>query len=84
MTMMDAMLIYGISHLKRKLRSRNQWADFDEAWYEASETQAHYILFKYYPWFDLNIFYSKVIFGNLGFYVVKCDNDGLFRNTCIL
>ena len=32
-------------HLKI-LPSRNQRADFDKTWYEASETQAHYILFK--------------------------------------
>ena len=32
----------------------------------------------------LDIFYSKVKFCNFGFYMGKCDNDGYFRNYCIL
>ena len=38
MTKMADMPIYCIN--------RNQWVDFDETWYEASEIQAHYIGFK--------------------------------------
>ena len=41
---MAAMPIYGTNTLSV---SWNQWVDFDETWYEASEIQAHYILFKW-------------------------------------
>ena len=44
MAKMAAMPIYG-KHFK-DLLSRNQWADFDKTWNEASEPQAHHILFK--------------------------------------
>ena len=44
MTKMAAMPIYGIN--TKKLVSRNQWFNFDKTWYEASEIQAYYILFK--------------------------------------
>ena len=30
----------------KNLASKNQLVDFDKTWYEASEIQAHYILFK--------------------------------------
>ena len=30
----------------KTLLDRNQWADFDETWYEASETRAYFSLFK--------------------------------------
>ena len=43
MTKMATMPIYG-KHFKDL--SRNQWADFDETWNEASEPQAYHILFK--------------------------------------
>ena len=44
MTKMAAMPIFGKTFLK--FLSRNQLANFDETWYEASETQTHYIVFK--------------------------------------
>ena len=46
MTKMIAMPIYCISPQKFFF-SRNQQADFDETWYEAAETQACYIVFKW-------------------------------------
>ena len=33
---------------------------------------------------DLDLFYGKVKFCNLGFYIGICDNDGFFGNYCIL
>ena len=42
MTKMAATPKYGIKHLKIFFPG----TDFYETWYEASETQAHYILFK--------------------------------------
>ena len=39
MTKMAAMPIYGIN-------TSNIFPSFDETWYEESEIQAHYILFK--------------------------------------
>ena len=39
---------------------------------------------NYYLWVDLDLFYGKVKFCNLGFYMGKCDNDGFFGNYCIL
>ena len=33
---------------------------------------------------DLTVFYGKVRFCNLGFYMGKCDNDGFLGNHCIL
>ena len=44
MTKMAVMLIYGKAF--ENIPSGNRWADFDETWYEASETQAHNILFQ--------------------------------------
>ena len=32
----------------------------------------------------LTFFYSKFKFCNLGFYMDKCDNDGLFGDYCIM
>ena len=45
MIKMAAMPIYGIKSLKN-LVIRNQWVNFDETWYEASEIQAYFILLK--------------------------------------
>ena len=52
--------------------------------YAASETYALFILFKLRPLIDLDLFYGKVKFCNLGFYMGKCDNDRFFGNYCIL
>ena len=80
MNKMATMPTYGEKTLTNLL-SANQWADFDESWYEASVTRAHYILFKRYLLVALDIFYAKVKLCNLGVYLGKCDN---YRNYCIL
>ena len=35
-------------------------------------------------WVDLDLFFGKVKFCFLGFYMEKCDNDGFFQNDCRL
>ena len=62
----------------------NQQADFHETWYVALGTPAHHSLFKWWPSSDLDLFYSNVKFGNLGFSMGKCENSGFFRNYCSL
>ena len=52
----------------------NRWTDFHETWSLASGTQAHYSLYKWWPWVDLDLFYGKVKFGNLGFSIGKSEN----------
>ena len=46
-------------------------ADFLETWYVASGTPTHHSLFKWWPWSDLDLFYGKVKFGNIGFSMGK-------------
>ena len=41
-------------------------------------------MFKWWPWSDLDLFYCKVQFGNLGFSIGKWENSGYFRNYCSL
>ena len=57
----------------------NQWTDFHETWYVASLTPAHHSLFKWWSWVDLELFYGKVKFGNLGFSIGKSENCWFFR-----
>ena len=79
MTKVAAMPIYG-----KTLLLRNWQADFHETWYVASGTPAHHSLFKRLPWSDLDIFYGKVRYGNLGFFIGKSGNSGFFKNYCSL
>ena len=51
---------------------QNQWADIHDTWYVASGTLAHHSLFKDDP----DLFYGKVSFGNIGFYMGKSENNG--------
>ena len=53
---------------------------FYESWYVALGTQAHHNLLKCLPWSDLDLFYGKVKFGNLGFSMGKSENSGFFRD----
>ena len=40
--------------------------------------------FKLSPWVDLDLFYAKVKFGHIGFYMGKSENYLFFRNYCSL
>ena len=71
---------YMVKTLKNLLRNRR--ADFHETWYVALGTPAHHSLFKLRPWSDLDLFYGKVKFGNIGFSIGKSENSGFFRNYC--
>ena len=66
----------------KNLLLRNRRADFHETWYVASGTPAHHSLYKWWPWSDLDLFYGKVKFGNLGFSMGKSENSGFFRSYC--
>ena len=66
-----------VKHLKNFL-SGNQWADLDETWYEASETQMITLDGLILTYFTAR---SKIA---TGFYMGKCDNDRFFGNYCIL
>ena len=58
MTKMAAMPIYGKRYLKTFL-PWNQSNDFNETWYLASVTPAHYSLFKLLPWVDRDLFFRQ-------------------------
>ena len=64
----------------KNLLLQNRRADFHETWYVASGTPAHHSLFKRWPWSDLDLFYGKVKFGNLGFSIGKSEISRFFRN----
>ena len=64
----------------KNLLLQNRRADFHETWYVASGTPAHHSLSKRRPWSDLDLFYGKVKFGNLGFSIGKSEISRFFRN----
>ena len=80
-TKMAATPIHGKNPFKNLLL-RNQPDDFHDTWYAAPGTPAHHSLFKCGPWSDLDLFYGKVKFGNLGFSIGKSESSGFFRNYC--
>ena len=47
-----------------------------ETWHVALGTQALQSLYKWWLWVDLDLFYRKVKFGNLGFSIGKSENSG--------
>ena len=55
----------------KNLLLQNQKSYDLETWYAAFGTQALQSLYKWWPWVDLDLFYGKVKFGNLGFSKVK-------------
>ena len=59
-----ATMPYMVKTLKNLLL-RNQKADDLETWYVASGARVLPSLFKWWPWVDLDLFYSKVQFGPL-------------------
>ena len=72
---------YMVKALKNLLL-QNCRADFHETCYVASRTPAHYSLLKWWPWSDIDLFYGKVKFDNLGFSIWKSENSRFFRNYC--
>ena len=78
-TKMAATLIYG-NNLSKIFFSWTGGQISIKTWYVASGTPANHSLFKWWPSVDLDLFYSKVKFVNLGFSVGKIENSGFFRN----
>ena len=63
-------------YMVKTLQKSYSWADFHETWYVASGTPVYHSLYKWWPWSDLDLFYGKVKFGNLGFSIGKSENSG--------
>ena len=61
----------------------NRWTDFNETWYVALGTLAHYSLYKSWPWVDLDLLYGKVKFGHIGFSMEKSENIGFFSGRFV-
>ena len=40
-------------------------------------------IFLFKIWVDLDLFYGKVKFCNLGFYMEKCDDDGYLKKVVL-
>ena len=76
-TKMAAMSLYGKN--PSKVFFRNQLTDFHETWYVALLTPAYHSLLKCWPWVDLDLFYGKVKFGNIGLSIGKSENCRFFR-----
>ena len=62
----------------------NQKADDLESWYAALGAQVIPSLFKWWPWNDLDLFYGKVKFGPLRFYMGKRWNNGFFLEITVV
>ena len=72
MTKMAATPIYSKKPFKNLLRNRQT---ISTKQYVTSGTPAHHSLFKWWPSINLDLFYGKVIFGNLGFSMEKSENS---------
>ena len=75
MTKMAPMPIYG-KNPSKIFFSETGRTDFNETWHEASMTQVLQCVYKSRSCDDLDLFYGKVNFGNIGFYMGK--NYGFF------
>ena len=82
MTKMAVMPIFGKTFKNLLLQNRKSYDS--ETWHAASGTQALQSIYKWLQWVDLDLFYGKVKFGNLGFSIGKSENSGFFRNNCCL
>ena len=78
MTNMAAMPIYG-KNLKNLLL-QNQLTDDLKISYVALCTRVLPRLFTLLPWVNLDLFYAKVKFGHIGFFMGKSENYILLRN----
>ena len=70
MTKMAAMAIYG-KNLKKKNLLQNQKANDLESWYASLGAWVLISLLKWWLWVDLDLFYGKVKFCPLCFYIGK-------------
>ena len=84
MTKMAAMPIYGKNHFKTLLFRNYSGQILMKLCMKHQRPKPFIICANYDPWVDLDLFYGKVKFCNLGFYMGKCDNNGFFGNYCIM
>ena len=68
----------------KNLLLQNQWTNDIETWYVALCMGVLPKLFKLWPWVDLDPFYAKVKFGQIGFSMGKSENYLFFGNYCSL
>ena len=78
LTKMAAMPKYGKNPLKILPGTKKGIAL--ETWYAASGTQILPSLFKWWPLADLRLFYGKVKFASIAFYMGKSFNCRFLRN----
>ena len=65
----------------KNLLLQNQWTDDLETLYVALSMQVLPRLFKLLPWVDLDTFYAKVKFGDIGFCMGRSENYLFFLET---
>ena len=65
----------------KNLLLQNQLTDDLETLYIALSMQVLPRLFKLLPWVDLDTFYAKVKFGDIGFCMGKSENHLFFLET---
>ena len=68
----------------KNLLLQNHWANCLETWHVASGYVVLQSLYKSWPLVDLDLFYGKVKFGNLGFFYRKKWKLLIFQNYCSL
>ena len=73
---------YMVKSLKNLLL-RNENADDLETWYAVLWTRVLPSLFKWWPWVDLDLFYGKVKFGPLCFWMGKVKTKD-FSETIVV
>ena len=75
-TKMSAMPIYGKNPSKTFFSGTGGL--INQTWHEPSTTQVLQCIYKSLPCNDLDLFYSRVSFENIGFYMGKSENYGFF------
>ena len=80
MTLMAAAPIYG-KNPSKIFFSNTSGPISTKLGYVALGTPAHDILFKWWPWVDLDLFYGNVKFGIIKFSVGKSENSVFFSET---
>ena len=68
----------------KKLLLQNQWTNELEIWYVALCMRVLSNLCKLWPWVDLDPFYAKVKFCDIGFCMGKSENYLFCENYCSL
>ena len=58
----------------KNLLLQKQYIHDLETWYVALSVQLLPRLFKLWPWVELDLFYAKVKFDHVGFYMGKIEN----------